>query len=206
MKQYPSIDTRIRKGVQVYAFDKLDGSNIRAEWDKKKGFSKFGSRRCLIDESTEILGQAIPLIKTKYEEKLTEIFKKEKFEFVTCYFEFFGPSSFAGNHDVNEEKNVVLFDIDVYKTGILPPKQFLKLTEGKVEIPNLCHVGNITQEFINEVKNGTLEGMTFEGVICKINPEKKNKAPTMFKVKSNAWFEKLYNVCDGDMEKIKELE
>jgi hypothetical protein len=36
MKQYPSIDATVRRGILVYAFDKLDGSNIRAEWDRKK--------------------------------------------------------------------------------------------------------------------------------------------------------------------------
>ena len=47
MKQYPSISHDIRS-VQAYAFDKLDGSNIRAEWHPKKGFWKFGSRTRLL--------------------------------------------------------------------------------------------------------------------------------------------------------------
>jgi hypothetical protein len=43
MKTYPSISRDI-VGQPIYAFDKLDGSNIRAEWSKKNGFHKFGSR------------------------------------------------------------------------------------------------------------------------------------------------------------------
>ncbi len=50
MKTYPSIDGKI-VGKDVYAFDKLDGSNIRAEWTRKtKSFVKFGSRKRLLGE------------------------------------------------------------------------------------------------------------------------------------------------------------
>ena len=33
MKEYLSIGRKIRYGEKTYIFDKLDGSNIRAEWD-----------------------------------------------------------------------------------------------------------------------------------------------------------------------------
>ena len=32
MKTYPSITKDIRDDIHIYAFDKLDGNNIRAEW------------------------------------------------------------------------------------------------------------------------------------------------------------------------------
>jgi hypothetical protein len=44
MKEYPSIDRKPRYGVPVYMFEKIDGSNIRVEWSKKKSFYKYGSR------------------------------------------------------------------------------------------------------------------------------------------------------------------
>jgi hypothetical protein len=70
MKEYPSIpaaaDLLARPddylGRAFVAFDKLDGSNIRAEWDRKKGWHRFGSRRRLLDASNPLLGQAIQLI------------------------------------------------------------------------------------------------------------------------------------------------
>lgn len=40
MKQYPSITTKFSKAKTI-AFDKLDGSNIRAEWSDKKGFTRL---------------------------------------------------------------------------------------------------------------------------------------------------------------------
>ena len=43
MKGYPSIPREVQHSLNVYAFDKLDGSQIRAEWTQKNGFFKFGS-------------------------------------------------------------------------------------------------------------------------------------------------------------------
>lgn len=205
MKQYPSIDATVRRGVLVYAFDKLDGSNIRAEWNKKKGFSKFGSRHQLIDESEKTLGPSIPLIKQKYEKDLTEIFKKQNFDKVTCFFEFFGPGSFAGFHPSEEPKDVVLFDIDVYKTGLISPKEFISLTDQKVQTAKLLYTGNVTNEFEKEVRSGTLEGMSFEGVICKTIPSKKFHGPTMFKIKNQAWYDKLHVKCENNPEVYEKL-
>jgi hypothetical protein len=34
MKSYNSITTKINSEISIYAFDKLDGSNIRSEWIK----------------------------------------------------------------------------------------------------------------------------------------------------------------------------
>lgn len=45
MKQYPTINywNKGYFGESCYAFEKLDGSNIRAEWSKKQGWHKFGT-------------------------------------------------------------------------------------------------------------------------------------------------------------------
>src|SRR5690348_2974395 len=117
MKQYPTISKQTQN-VPIYAFDKIDGSNIRAEWDRKKGFCKFGSRHQLIDNTHLFLGEAPDLVRQKYEKQLTDVFKKERFESAVCFFEFSGPSSFAGTHNKEEKHDVVLFDIDVYKKGL----------------------------------------------------------------------------------------
>jgi len=65
MKSYPTISTKI-KPTQIYAFDKIDGSNIRVEWSDKQGFYKFGSRNRLIDENTYRLGESVNLIKENF--------------------------------------------------------------------------------------------------------------------------------------------
>jgi len=87
MKSYTTISHQPNREIDVYVFDKLDGSLIRAEWTRKKGFVKFGTKNCLIDESLEPWGHIPNLIRTKYVEDLSKVFKKERWEKVTVFFE-----------------------------------------------------------------------------------------------------------------------
>lgn len=200
MKSYPEISYDIVSTVPVYAFDKLDGSNIRAEWSRKKGFWKFGTRRRLLDNSDPMLGDAPILIKEKYEDDLSEAFYKNKWGRVLCFFEYWGENSFAGNHE-DEEHTVTLIDINPYKKGILPPSEFLKVTAG-LELPAWLYRGRVTADFIRKVRNSELEFMTFEGVVCK---GVKRKQLIMFKIKSRAWIEAVKNRFSEDGNAINEL-
>lgn len=202
MKQYPKIPADIRRDYPVYAFDKLDGSNIRAEWSRKNGFYKFGSRKVLIDH-THPLGEAKQLICTKYEDDLSKIFRKERYDRVICFFEFLGKQSFAGRH-TDEEHDIVLLDVNPHKKGILPPAEFLKLV-GKLDYPTVLYRGNVTQDFEESVRASTLEGMTFEGVVCKAPNPKKTPIPLLFKVKSRAWYTRLKEYCEGNDELYRKL-
>jgi hypothetical protein len=198
MKQYPTIQRQVVR-TPIYAFDKLDGSNIRAEWDKKKGFWKFGSRKRLLGEDQGILKEAEDLIQEKYAEALARVFADGKHLKGICFFEFYGPHSFAGNH-ANEPHDVVLIDINPFKKGILPPREFLKQC-GHLHIPELLYHGNPNQPFVESVKDSTLEGMTEEGVVCKAKG--KGNTILMFKVKSRAWIDRLKGHC-GDNTKLFE--
>src|SRR5690242_2537340 len=101
MKSYPSIP-HWRHGIwgeTVYAFDKLDGSNIRVEWSKKRGWYKFGSRNVLLTSEQGILNKSIDIFNKKYAEVLEKKFKDDKdlrksLKFVV-FLEFFGENSFA---------------------------------------------------------------------------------------------------------------
>lgn len=188
METYPSIST-IVNSEPVYAFDKLDGSNIRAEWGRKSGFYKFGTRTRLLHPNEKPLGEAIPLIMNNYADDLDRIFQKQKLERATAFFEFDGRSSFAGFH-AEEEHRVTLFDLHVYRRGILPPKEFLKLFEDKIKIAPVLFHGKADRDFIESVRQSTLEGMTFEGVVCKGELDNRRR-PILFKVKSHAWLDKL---------------
>jgi hypothetical protein len=200
MKEYPSIAYQIDRGFDIYAFDKIDGSNVRCEWTRKNGFNKFGSRRRLMDESDEFLGEAIPLIKGMGDQ-LAAVFLKERWQQVTCFFEFHGPNSFAGQHQ-QEPHAVALLDVNPYKMGILPPRDFLKLFE-HLAIPKLLYMGKANQTFEQSVRDSALPGMTFEGVVCK--GVRKDRHLTMFKIKSAAWLEKLRTFCAGDEKKFQQL-
>lgn len=192
MKQYPSISRDPIRGTPFYVFDKLDGSNIRAEWHPKKGFWKYGSRTQLIDTRTGHLGRlAIPLIKAQ-EESFTSVLKALRCQEAICFFEFFGPSSFAGVHDYEEAGHKAVFiDITLFKQGFMLPSQFLKTFQGNVTMADLLYHGNITEEFIHQVKQGTLRGVTSEGVVCKGTPLKNGYPPHMFKIKSQAWIDRV---------------
>lgn len=209
MIAYPSTSKQVQYGKRVYCFDKLDGSNIRAEWNKKSGFHKFGSRGGLIGEDHLELGESISLIKQTYEETLSRIFAKNSFDFsskITAFFEFFGPNSFAGVHQ-KELHEVVLFDIYLNdKDRMLDVRSFLKFFDGKVKTPAIVYSGAVNKEIEDEIKNSKLPGITFEGVMCKPTMSGSEKIPDMFKIKTNAWLEKLKGYCKDNESLYKELE
>jgi hypothetical protein len=195
MKSYPSITTKFpSKGNKIIAFDKLDGSNIRVEWSKKRGFYKFGTRNRLLDESDPVFGESKQLIIDKYEEDLVKIFREQRWEKALGFFEFGGENSFAGTHQ-DEEHDVILFDVHVFKKGMVEPKTFRKLFEDIVETPKVLYQGNLTSDFVDDVKDGSLTDMTFEGVVCKW--EHRDQAE-MCKVKSRQWLDKLKTYCKND--------
>lgn len=197
MIEYPTIPykdeckflRRMRGGAKVFVFDKLDGSNVRAEWTRKNGLFKFGTRRRLLGPEEQPIGQAIPLIHHKYEEAIAAAAKALHVPRLTAFFEFYGPNSFAGTHQ-NEQHKVTILDVATDE-GIIPAKLFLKLFSG-VEVPDLLYEGVWDPAIEKQVIEGTYPGMTFEGVIAKGVP------PMMFKLKSQAWFDKLKAYCKGD--------
>jgi hypothetical protein len=202
MKEYPSIDTRLIDCSRAYIFDKLDGSCIRAEWTKKKEFWKFGSRTRLLGTDQEYIWKSEGMILEKYSESLGRIFADKKYPKVTCYFEFFGPNSFAGTHQ-DEEHNIVLFDIAVERQGIMPAREFVKLVKYDIEIPPVLWQGPVNMELVERVRNSEMPGMTFEGVVCKGHP--KGGKPQMTKIKSRAWLDKLREYCGNNQRLFKRL-
>lgn len=202
MKSYPSIKKKI-ENKSILAFDKLDGSNIRAEWNPKKGFYKFGSRNQLIDKSTNIFGNSIPIIIEKYSEQISSILSKQNYKSAVCFFEFYGENSFAGQHNPNDKMDVTLIDVNPFNCGLISPYEFIKLF-GHIDIPKVVYEGVVDKQFIDDVKNSNVNGITFEGVICKGCEGRSGNF--MFKIKTNAWLDKLKLFCNGDMELFKQME
>jgi len=202
MKAYPTISRKIQN-TKAYVFDKLDGSNIRVEWTVKNGFNKFGSRKRLLGTDQEIIVEAYDLLDDKYQSELKSVFVKQRWQKVTCFFEFWGENSFAGFHE-NEEHKLTLIDVNPYKSGIMNPDEFVKLF-GHMSIAKLLYIGNVNQDIVNQVRNSTFEGMTDEGVVCKIKTVRKQLSPVMFKIKSNAWLKRLKEYCKGDEKMYERL-
>jgi len=202
MKDYPSIAGEYIYDIPLYAFDKLDGSNIRAEWSAKRGFYKFGSRTQLLDRNSGYLNEAPQIVLDTYGDHLGNVFRAQKYESAVAFFEFYGPNSLAGSHTA-EPHRVTLFDVSPYKKGILPPRVFLDLF-GHLDIPNIVFEGFLTEDLVQGVREGTLPGITCEGVVCKGRADRKTEVPVMFKIKTHAWLDKLRAHC-GDNKTLFEM-
>ena len=155
---------------QCVAFNKLDGSNIRVKYTHKKGFNLFGSRTQMFDKGHPFLGDAVDIFYRKYEDKLVDLIE-ENFpneREVIAFLEFFGPNSFAGYHVKEDPKDLVLFDILVGHKNrkFLMPKDFVELTTiVQAEIPSIIYEGNLSDQFIQDVRDGKYN--VVEGVVCK---------------------------------------
>lgn len=215
MKSYPSIDYWNRGifGENIYAFDKLDGSNIRVEWSRKRykkcktesAFYKFGTRNNMINRDN-FYGDAIDIFFEKYADDIQKVFLENKkyrhADKVTFFLEYFGQSSFAGWHDNNEEKDLLLFDIFISRRDFVAPKDFVK-DFGHLHIPQVVYQGTYNKEFVEDVKNGVYD--VDEGVVVKGCQIVKSKPKVwMVKVKTNQWLDRVKNK-KGEIALIKEL-
>lgn len=186
MKQYPKIghfDTDFL-GENIIAFDKLDGSNLRFEFNWKKGWFKFGTRRTMFDQRDTTYGPSIELFKNKYGELLERIFKDKysKVQNFTVFGEWFGEHSFAGQHLQEDRKDIVLFDVCLYKKGFISPYEFVDRF-GHLDIPKIIYEGKLTEDFVESIRRDiTLK----EGVMCKNDD-------IVFKLKTNKWLNELKN-------------
>ena len=208
MKTYWQIEgpTRTAPKTPCIAFDKLDGSNLRFEWSKKKGWWKFGTRRRLFDINDPEFGQAIPIFMEKYSETLPLVFENKTYrkpEKVIVFCEFYGPNSFAGFHDY-EQMTVTMIDVSIHRKGIVLPRQFVN-DFGHLDIPKVIFEGNFGTEFISQVRAGKYD--VCEGVVAKGVLEGRKNAQHglwMRKVKTQWWLDELKKRAMKD-EKYKRL-
>jgi hypothetical protein len=194
MKHYPEISYYGDYwGLSVIAFEKLDGSNLRFEYNHKRGFYKFGTRNMMIDRNSQPFGFAINLFLEKYEVGLTEIFKSKRYRNIlsfVCFAELHGEKSEFGQHEFgNDNFDVTLFDISEYKKGLIPPNRF-KGDFFDLGTPRIVYEGNLNRDLVNAIKIN--EWGLREGVVCKgMIPNKKADNLYYCKIKTNDWFERL---------------
>lgn len=197
MRQYPPIPysggQRFRE-FQAYVFDKVDGSNLRAEWTRKRGWHKFGTRERLFDESDEEFRQAIPAFRHALADGVEKVARDERWDHVVCFFEFWGKASFAGQHLPGDFKYATLFDVALRKTGLLGPKEFLKLF-GHLPVPKFLGRMNWTRGFVERVRTGQVQGITFEGVVGKAVEDREL---IMAKAKTQAWIDRVMERYGAD--------
>jgi len=95
------------------------------------------------------------------------------------------------------DMDVTLIDVNVHKQSIMLPREFIK-TFGDLNIAEPIYQGKAGPQFVESVRDGSLPGITFEGVVCKAAPHRKGHLPYMFKVKTRAWLDRLKNYCGED--------
>ena len=190
MKTYPSIsqyrpDRHL--GFKGDTFAKLDGSNLRFEWEKKKGWFRFGTRRRVINEDHETFGSAMGMFEVDFAAHFEKLATEKKWNGITVYCEFWGENSFAGEHEPDDQKFLTPIDVAIYKQGILGSTDFVKLFNDKFD---LKYLGNLAWDstFIQQVQNSDYPGMAMEGVIGKSGSGHKRLA---IKLKSKRWIEKV---------------
>ncbi len=183
MKQYPRIPSAGKRlSLRLHTFDKQDGSNLRWGWSRKRGWYKYGTRKRMFDASDDQFGEAVELFYNTIAEPLERIIVQQWWSKAVVFAEFLGDRSFAGNHEPDDPKRLVVIDVSPHQRGILGPKDFLNLF-GEFGPNYLGHI-KWTADFINSIRKNEVDGVTFEGVVGKALVKKEL---IMYKAKTQAW-------------------
>jgi len=199
MKHYHTIEKNVQDyiGHHFFGFDKVDGSNFCAEWNKKlskksqftNGFKKFGTRTETIKNASNPFTEAVNIFMDNYSGPLDKIFCENKLfrgvDMITVYGEFYGPNSFAGQHDWKEDHDVTIFDMFLYKKDYLKPSDFVDIF-GHLNVQKLITQGLLDKKMIDDIISniyGLKEGLVLKGV--------SEGKVWMVKVKTQEWLNKI---------------
>lgn len=205
MTEYPSIvnatGQTFREIQRAHVFDKLDGSGCRSEYSRKRGWYKHGQRNGALDDSNPHLTVVPALFMERLAEPLERIARAERWQHLIVYYEFWGRLSLAGNHEAGDPKFLSLFDAEPDDRGILPPADFRKCFEGAVLTAAYLGTAHWTRGYIERVRLGEVEGVTFEGVVGKAH---EGRQIVRAKAKTQAWKDRVRAVHGANAQKIIE--
>lgn len=206
MLHYPKIpDSRNAPSGTCLAFEKYDGTNLHFDYDRDFGFHSFGTRRDAFNLTPDgiaafiakhaHLAECVDVFRATLAAGLEKVFREHvsyrEVQTMKVFAEFLGPGSFAGLHKAAEAKELRLFDVLVEPGGIIPPKQFVA-DFGHLPIARVVYEGKLTGQFAEDVRAGKCN--VAEGVVCKGVTRGTPSEPGtvwMFKIKTNAYMEKL---------------
>lgn len=202
---YPKIpDSKDFPLSQCIAFEKLDGTNVHFDWERKRGWHAWGTRRDSFPwdgngfDLWEQVHPQLNMVESAFIDSLANPLM-EQFLFdprcatwrnVRCFGEYLGPRSFAGQHRDDETKRIVLFDVEVDEQ-LLDPWEFVELF-GELPIPRKVFQGKFTGNFAESVRAGNY-GVT-EGVVCKCG---RRGSVSMAKIKTDAYLMRLKQSFGG---------
>lgn len=212
--QIPGSTGMAFREFRAHVFDKLDGSNLRFEWSRKRGWYKQGTRERLFDETDTIFGPAIPTFQAQLAEPLAAVAKKERWDSLTVFVEYLGPHSFAGLHDMedlaNRKMQTFLIDASIDGRKLMPVKDYLKAFKSVENQAHYLGSVNWTRGFVSQVyatlpaygrsrdqdltpqceleTTLSTKSITHEGVIGKADVRDER---IMAKAKTLAWLDKV---------------
>jgi len=198
MLDYPSIPSALgqqfREIPDADVFDKKDGSSMRSAWSRRKGWFKHGRRKGLLDSSNPLLEDQMPaLFNATLAEPLAKIAHDSRWETCIVFYEFWGAQSIAGLHFQSDPKFLTLFDVAVGKEDedFLSPRDFRRAFEDAVPTARYLGRVNWTRGYVDLVRSGGVEGITFEGVVAKAATR---KGIVRAKAKTQAWIARVIQV------------
>lgn len=188
------------------AFEKYDGTNLHWVWNRELGWWAFGTRRSRYDledagamafkTNHSGLSEAVDIFRRDFSAQLAAIFLDHRnydSDDITVFTEFVGPNSFAGLHKSNDEKQLVLFDVET-QNGIVNPEQFVS-DFAALNIARVVYRGKLSGKFVNDVRNGVFD--LNEGVVCKSGEGDKLK---MVKIKTNEYEQRVKRAQEENWE------
>ncbi|HAZ42997.1 MAG TPA: hypothetical protein DDW76_01975 [Cyanobacteria bacterium UBA11369] len=209
---YPKIsDSKNSPFKQCIAFEKYDGTNLHWVWEPELGWYAFGTRRDRFDlDDRGIaefnlahpgLSEAPELFLKDFAKSLETIFLNNpqyNCPEIAVFTEFFGLNSFAGMHQNDDPKQLILFDVQT-DNGMISPFEFIQ-DFSRLNIARVVYRGKLTGKFIDDVREGKY-GVA-EGVVCKGGSSSKDL--WMVKIKTYAYMQRLQQAFKRDWEKYWE--
>ena len=197
---YPKIpDSKNCPLDKCIAFKKYDGTNLHFCWEPELSWYGFGTRRNRYDldemgiaefnDAHPGLAESPGIFRRDFADQLEFIFRsnpKYQFPEITVFTEFLGANSFAGMHDRDEPKDLILFDVET-GNGMVAPEEFIE-DFGDLKIAEVIYRGKFTGQFVEDVRRGKYK--VDEGVVCK-GVDKATKEIWMAKIKTNSYMLKL---------------
>lgn len=175
---------------QCIGFVKLDGTNLSCPWRRGVGFGPISTRTHVVEPDHPALGEAYAVFADTVAEKLNRRLSENKVvgDEVRAFFEFLGPSSFAGLHRVGEQKRLVLIDVAIRLAdgiALLGPDEFLGIF-GKSGL-DIAEV-RYRVKFGGKLEGAIRDGGGYEGIVFKGGH---TGAVWMAKVKTKEWEKRL---------------
>lgn len=196
MKDYPSIPgargQQFRQIANAVIFGKLDGSSMRSEWSRKRGWYKHGRRMGLLDDSNVHLAVVPRLFEERLGPLLDRIARDERWQTLVVFYEFWGRESLGGLHVQGDPKFLTLFDA-APEGKMLGPVDFRRTFEDKVETAPYLGTMNWTRGQVEQIRRGELPGLTSEGAVGKAY-ERRGSEIVRAKAKTQAWIDKILQV------------